>query len=309
MTLREVARIPLPAHPPGGEFDHAAVDPVGDRLYVAHPSNDAVEVVELRARRHHGSLPGLRGVAGVWVDAGARLLFTSNRSEDTASIFRLSEEGVTELFRVPTGARPNGMAFDPARNLLAVAGVGNAKEGLPPTLTIFDAEKGKRLHQIVLPGRTRWATYHKPTEAFYVNIADPSRIAEVPAGDPSAVRRFIDIPGVGPHGMEQDPDGSTLYCACDGGQLVAVELPSGRARVAATLAGPPDVLWMDGGQGHLYAAVGDPAVVQVFRTHPLALLETLPTSADAHTLTVDPRRHEVHVFLPGTHKDLVLGVS
>jgi len=112
MALEEVKRIPLPHHPDGGEFDHAAVDEMSDLLYVAHPSNDAVEVVALNAEKFLYSITGLKGVAGVWVSANRRLLFTSNRGEDTASIFHLDGKKATEKFRIPTGARPNGIAFD-----------------------------------------------------------------------------------------------------------------------------------------------------------------------------------------------------
>jgi len=305
VTLRILERIRLPPHQGEGGFDHAAVHAAAARLYVAHPPNDSVDVVDLASRKYVRSLTGLKGVAGVWVSEERNLLFTSNRGEDTTSIFRLPEE--KELFRLPTGARPNGMAFDPGRQLLAVAGVGNPTTGAPPTVTTYDVARGKQLHQIVLPGRTRWAVFHPSTEAFYVNIADPPNIAEIPVGSTHSVRRFLEIPGVGPHGLEQAPDERTLYCACDGGQLVTVDLPSGRSQVTGTLAGPPDVLWMNVRMGHLYAAVGEPGVVQVFRTRPLADLDAFPTGADAHTLTVDPKRNEVHVFLPARHEDLVLG--
>ncbi len=307
VTLREAARIPLPGHPPGGEFDHAAVDPVGDRLYVAHPSNDAVEVVELRTRRHLGSLADLRGVAGVWVDAGARLIFTSNRSEDTASIFRLSEAGVTEVFRVPTGVRPNGIAFDPGRNVLMVAGVGNAKlPGAPPTLTFVDVRSGKQIARIDAPGRTRWGLYHPSTDAFYVNVADPAMVVVVRAGELSAISKTFPVPANGPHGLEQDAAGDLLYCACDEGVLLTLDPRSGRTRVVAPLTGPPDVLWMDRMRTRLYCAVGNPGTVEVFDADPPRASGRVRTADGAHTLTVDERRDEVHVFLPDSHEDLVL---
>ncbi len=305
--MKEKARIALPPHPPDGEFDHAAVDPGCDRLYVAHPSNDAVEVVDLRARRHRGSLPGLRGVAGVWLDAGARLLFTSNRNEDTASIFRLSEEGVTELFRVPTGVRPNGVAFDSGRNVLMVAGVGDAKlPGAPPTLTFIDVRSGKQIGRIDAPGRTRWGLYHPSTDAFYVNIADPAMVVAVRAGEISAISKTFPVPAKGPHGLEQDPAGDILYCACDEGVLLALDPRSGVTRVVAPLAGPPDVLWLNRKRSRLYCAIGAPGTVDVFDVNPLRASARVPTADGAHTLTVDERQDEVHVFLPDPHEDLVL---
>lgn len=305
--LKERARIALPTHPPDGEFDHAAVDPVGDTLYVAHPSNDSVEVVDLGARRSKGSLSGLRGIAGVWVDAEARLLFTTNRGEDTASIFRLGEEEVAELFRVPTGVRPNGVAYDPGRHVLMIAGVGNAKfPGAPPTLTFIDARNGNRLGQLEAPGRTRWALYHPTTDSFYVNIAEPALVVAVRAGEISSVSRTFSIPAKGPHGLEQDPGGDLLYCACDEGVLLTLDLGSGVPKIVAPLAGAPDVLWLNRKRGRLYCAIADPGTVDVFDLGPLRAATSVPTAYGAHTLTVDPRRDEVHVFLPESHEDLVL---
>ena len=304
MGLKATGRIDLPPHPADGGFDHAAVHVASSRLYVAHTSNDAADVIDLRAGQHVGSLPSLRGVAGVWVSEERGLLFTSNRGENTVSIFRLPEE--EELYRLPTGARPNGMAFDPARQMLLVAGVGNRDTGNPPTATLFDLSNGRQLREIVLPGRTRWAIYHRPTDSFFVNIADPPRIARIAGDDVAAEPTFIEIPATGPHGLEQDPDGRTLYCACDDGNLVTVDLDSGTASIVGHLAGPPDVLWLNPRLGRLYAAIGEPGLVQSFRTRPFGLVESLPTAPGAHTLTVDPTTDQVHVFLPGSHQDLVL---
>ncbi len=305
--MKEIARIHLPPHPADGEFDHAAVDSIGDRLYVAHPSNDAVEVVELAARRRVASISGLRGIAGVWVDAEARLLFTSNRGEDTASVFTLGEGGATERFRVRTGVRPNGMAFDPGRHVLMVAGVGNPKAaGAPPTLTFVDVRDGGVLGQVAAPGRTRWALYHHPTDTFYVNIADPPLVAAVRAREIPMVSKTFPMPARGPHGLEQDRSGNLLYCACDEGILLALDLDTGVPRAVAPLAGPPDVLWLNRKRSRLYCAVGEPGAVDVFDLNPTRATTRVSTAEGAHTLTVDERRGEVHVFLPESHEDLVL---
>ncbi|HUZ80306.1 MAG TPA: hypothetical protein VMV28_06800 [Thermoplasmata archaeon] len=305
MSLARVARIALPGHPPEGGFDHAAVDSRTSRLYVAHTSNDAVDVVDLEGRRFLQSIPNLAGVAGVWVAENERRLFTSNRAEDTVSIIDL--DTTKETFRVPTGSRPNGMAFDPGRGVLLVAGVGNPEiPGAPPTLTFVDTARGRVIDQLLAPGRTRWATYHPATDSFYVNIADPPTIAEVKASDTGRLGRLIRVPAKGPHGLEQDPGGTLLYCACDEGVLVTVELPSGRAERVGALAGAPDVLWLNLKRHHLYCAVEDPGVIHVFGLAPCRLLETVTTARGAGTLTLDPARNEIHSFCPDSHEDIVL---
>ena len=307
MSLKEIKRVPLPHHLEGGEFDHAAVDEMSDLLYVAHPSNNAVDVIDLSAEKFLYSITGHKGVAGVWISVKRRLLFTSNRGEDTASVFLLDGKKATEKFRIPTGVRPNGMAFDEERNILMVAGVGNAKKSnAPPSLTFIDTSNGKVIGKIELQGRTRWALYNADTDSFFVNVADPPSIVSVRADDLSKVSRTFNIPARGPHGLEQNKKSGTLYCACDEGILIGLNLGTGAAEVLGSLSGPPDVIWLNRNLDRLYVAVGDPGVIDVFDTNTLHFVEKIQTGPDAHTLTVDYRRGNVHIFLPDVYKDLIL---
>jgi DNA-binding beta-propeller fold protein YncE len=274
---------------------------------VAHPSNDAVDVIDLSAEKFLYSITGHKGVAGVWVSAKRRLLFTSNRGEDTASVFLLDGKKAMEKFRVPTGVRPNGMAFDEGRNTLMVAGVGNAeKSNASPYLTFIDTSSGKVIGKIWLPGRTRWALYNADTDSFFVNVADPPSIVSVRADDLSKVSRTFNIPARGPHGLEQNKKSGTLYCACDEGILIGLNLGTGATEVLGFLTGPPDVIWLNQNLDRLYIAVGGPGVIDVFDTKNLRFVEKMETSPDAHTLTVDHRRGNVHVFLPDVCLDLIL---
>jgi len=263
-----------------------------------------VDVVDLEKRKFLFSIPKLTGVAGVWVAPEQRLLFTSNRGEDTASIFDL--DTMQESFRVPTGSRPNGMAFDPGRRTLLIAGVGNPKVAdAPPTLTFVDTISGRTIGRLQAPGRTRWATYHASSNSFFVNIADPPAIAVVAGGEFGRVDRLIPIPARGPHGLEQDPTGTLLYCACDEGVLLTVEVSSGRTERVGVVSGAPDVLWLNPRKGRLFCAVGDPGRIHVFDVAPCRPLEVVSTALGAGTLTVDPLRGEIHSFLPESHEDLV----
>ena len=192
------------------------------------------------------SITGLKGVAGVWVSAKRRLLFTSNRGEDTASIFLLDGKKATEKFRVPTGVRPNGMAFDEGRKILMVAGVDNAeKSNAPQSLTFIETNSGKVIGRIELPGRTRWALYNADTDSFFVNVADPPSIVSVMADDLSRISRTFKIPVRGPHGLEQNKKSGTLYCACNESILIGLNLGTGTTEVLGLLTGPPDVIWLN----------------------------------------------------------------
>ena len=95
----------------------------------------------------------------------------------------------------------------------------------------------------------------------------------------------------------------------DGAVLLAVDLRDGSTRQVGALAGVPDVIGLDPGRRLLYAATDEAAAVEVFSMEPQKPRETYPTSSGAHTLTLDPRRHQVHVFLPGSNEDLILSDS
>jgi len=303
MSLRLLGHIELPAHAKEGGFDHGAVHHASSRLYVAHTSNDDVDVVDSASDCFLRSIRGLKGVAGVLVSEERNSLFTANRGEGTVSIFAAGTE--EEIVRVSVGIRPNGLAFDPARGLLLVANVGDPDVASSSTVSIVDVGQEEVTETVMLPGRPRWAVYDGRTAAFYVNIADPPLIVEIDANTPSAVRETYQIPAKGPHGLELDPRGRQLFCACDGAKLVAIHLDSREIRLVGELSGPPDVVFFNPGLGHLYVAVGAPGVINVFDVRRMKLLETVPTEKGAHTLAIDQHKNKVYAFLPATHRAAV----
>jgi len=303
MSLRLLGHIELPAHVREGGFDHAAVHHELSRLYVAHTSNDDVDVVDCASNRFLRSLHGLKGVAGVLASDERGLLFTANRGENTVSIFTAGEE--KEVVRLFSGIRPNGLAFDPSSGLLLAANVGDPEVSNSSTVSMIDVSQKAVIGTIVLPGRPRWAVYDEETAAFYLNIADPPVIVEIDAKTPSKMRERYTMPAKGPHGLDLDPEGRQLFCACDGAKLVAVHLDSGEIRWVGELSGPPDVVFFNSRLSRVYVAVGTPGVIDVFDGSRGKHLETVPTEKGAHTLAVDQKKNKVYAFLPATDRAAV----
>jgi hypothetical protein len=156
-----------------------------------------------------------------------------------------------------------------------------------------------------MPGRTRWTVFDAQAELFYVNIAAPAQIVVVASGAPDRVARTLTIPAPGPHGLDFDPEHRRLFCACDAKQLVILKADSGEVLTQLELSGSPDVIFFNRVLRHLYVAVGDPGVVDVFDTDVMERIETVPTERDAHTLGFDAERNKVYTFLPETHRAAV----
>ena len=303
MSLRPVGFIDLPEHRGEGGFDHAAVHTASATVFVAHTANDAVDVIDGRGMRYLRSIPGLKGVAGAPVSDERDLVFAANRGEDTVSIIPAGRE--SDAVKVKVGRHPNGLAFDPTRGLLLAANVGDPQVPNSYSVSVVDVTARQTTADTRVPGRTRWTVYDQAEDAFYVNVRDPPQIAVVHARQASKVSRWIPVPAAGPHGLELDSAGRRLFCACDAARLVVIDLPSGRLADERGLSGAPDVIVFNPGRRHLYVAVGDPGVIDVFDTSSLERIESYRTEKGAHTIAFDAAGNRVYAFLPETHRAAV----
>ena len=199
------------------------------------------------------------------------------------------------------GTRPNGLAFDPARGILLVANLGDAADPDSSTLSIVDTGRGSIVTSIPVAGRTRWAVFDPGADRFFVNIADPPSIVVVGGAHPIGSPRRSKSPAAGPHGLDVDALGR-LYCACDDGRLIILSPPSYEVVADLALAGSPDVIFLDRILGHLYVAVGDPGLIEVFDVDRLVKIDTVTTEPGAHTIGLDPDRHRIYAFEPATHR-------
>jgi len=228
------------------------------------------------------------------------MAFTSNRGEKTVGVFPHGKE--KSLTKVRVGGLPNGLAFDPPRDQLLAANVSKQDDPSPITASIVDTVKKILIADIILPGRTRWTVFDKKTDRFYVNISKPPQIVAIESKDPDGISATFDIPATGPHGLDIDTEGRRLFCACDQGGLFTVDLKSAKVTRASDLSGPPDVIFYNSKLHHLYIAIGEPGVIDVFDTHTMKPVQIVKTEPGAHTIAYNPGTDRVYGFMPATHR-------
>jgi DNA-binding beta-propeller fold protein YncE len=146
MALRLLGYIDLPAHRGAGGFDHADVYSPSDRLYVAHTSNDAIDVIDIARDQYIESMPGVTAVAGALVSEVRGLVFTSNRGENTVSVF--SPHAERDAFKISVGVKPNGLAFDPVRGTLIAANVGDPSIPDSHSVSVVDLARRERIAEV-----------------------------------------------------------------------------------------------------------------------------------------------------------------
>jgi len=304
--LRLLGHVDLPAHKGKGGFDHAAVHATSGHVYVAHTANDAIDVFDPANRQYLYSVPDLPGVAGALVSDESQLIIASNRTANTIGLF--GPGPAPSVRRIDVGMKPNGLAYDPGRQIVLAANVGDPAIAGSHTLSMVQLGHATTRVEVAVPGRTRWAVFDPGLALFYVNIMQPAEIVVVDPRRPDRIAQRFAVPHAGPHGLDIDSATHRLFCACDAGVLVVLDARSGFVIDERPLSGVPDVVVFNGPRQHLYVAIGDPGVIDVFSTSPLERLATVATEAGAHTTALSPSGDRLYAFLPRTHRAAIYEV-
>ena len=167
--------------------------------------------------------------------------------------------------------------------------------GVNCTVSVVAVDEMRVIATIPLPGRPRWAVYDAATDHIFANVQKPAQIVVLSAKDLKIARAF-NVPTAGPHGLAISDE--RLFCAADGGALVALHRDTGEVLGSVALPGEPDVVMHDPASARLYVAIGAPGVVSVIDEQSLRMLETVPTESGAHTIGWNPDTRTLYAFLP-----------
>src|SRR5262245_8195915 len=117
LPLTLVADVPLPGH--ASRFDYQGVDPVNHRLYITHLGDSSLVVFDLANQRVIQEVPGLPSVHGVVAAPEQHLLCATATAEKTLAL--IDDATFQIQSRVPAGAYPNGLAYDPTSGRVFVS--------------------------------------------------------------------------------------------------------------------------------------------------------------------------------------------
>src|SRR5215211_7168543 len=114
--------VDLPAHASGG-FDHGDVHRATGRVLVAHTANGTVEVIDAKAARHLATIPDCPEASGVLCAQEEDIVFAAARADGRVLVIDARTMDVRMVLQA--GTRPNGLAWNPTRQSVLVADVGD----------------------------------------------------------------------------------------------------------------------------------------------------------------------------------------
>lgn len=280
--------IPLPPHP-AGDYDHGDVHLASGRVFIANTAAGAIEVLEGEWWQHQATITGCPEASGVLCAQEEGLVFAAARG--TGKLLVIDAASLSVVREIAVGFRPNGLAWNPREKRVLVADVQDNQARL------VDPQTGQTVTAVELPGRPRWCVYHAATHAFLVNIREPAEVVMLSAA-PLALVGSFPITAAGPHGLDLDQEGRRAFVACDGRQVVTLDLTTGQEVAAMPVSGVPDAIWHNHRLHRLYVAIARPGLVEVVNTATMTVEEQLTTEAGAHTTAYDAARQRLYVFLP-----------
>jgi DNA-binding beta-propeller fold protein YncE len=261
------------------------------RVFVAHTAFGTLEVLDAQSLEPAGRIEGCPEGSGVLFATGQRVVFAAARG--AGHVLVVDPDRVAVVRRLEVGPRPNGLAWDEKRGHLLVADVDPADQ----SARLINVASGRMVSSSRLPGRPRWCAYEPRSDRFLVNIRVPPSVA-VLAGGSATLLESWEVGSHGPHGLDLDLEGGKAMVACDGAQVVAIDVASGLEVGRTQISGEPDAIWFNRRQQSLYVAVGNPGVIDVIDTTSMALVDSVPTEAGAKTTAFDHGRQRLYVFLP-----------
>jgi DNA-binding beta-propeller fold protein YncE len=283
LGLRSAGQVALPGDT--SRFDYASLDPSQGLLFIAHLGASEVVEVDVRSQRVVRTIGGIAGVHGVLVVPSKRRVYAT--ATDNNRMVIVDEETGAQLASGPTGAYPDGLAYDPVHNTVWTTNESGGTE------TILDADTAVVRGTVDLGGEVGNVYYDQTTATMLVDVQGANVLAVIDPATLTVVRRLA-LPGCDhDHGLAIDATHRLAFVACDGNAtLLTVDLTSWQVTGEDQVGQDPDVLAFDSGSGRLYVAA-ESGWVSILAEHDrhLTVAGRGYLADGAHVVAVDPGTH------------------
>jgi DNA-binding beta-propeller fold protein YncE len=306
--------VPLPG---GVKWDYLHFDSLQGRLYISRGFE--ITVVDAKADKVIGALPGLPGSHGIAVDPATGLIYADSATNRQAVAF--DPKTFKPVAAAPVVLDADGMAYDaPSKQVYVAGGDGNA---VTPISTIT----GKPSADIPLGGAPEFLA-SDGAGSLYVNINDKDEIVRIDTAKNVITARWPTAPCESPTGLAIDPATRRLFSSCHSGVAVVLDADTGKLIATIPIGKGTDAAAFDPDKKRFFSSNSDGTLTIVAENGPddFAVLANMKTALGARTMAVDPATgriflvtgtvtkttppktptdHPHYVFAPGSVKLLI----
>ena len=257
-----------------GRIDHLAIDLTRQRLFVAEPANDSVDVVDLTGGRVIHRVAGLKQPQGVLYVPKSDLLAVANGGDGSLRLFSAGDFGARGVIVV--GRDADNLRIDP-RNGNVIVGHGNGG------LAIVDAARVVMLRDIELPEHPEGFQLASDGKA-YVNVPNAHQIAVADMASGRLIGKWT-MPGLSANFPMAFGDGDTVAVVFRAPErMVRFDRSNGRVMSETRTGGDADDIFFDAARHRYYASCGS-GTIEVFQVAAgtVTALASIPTAPGART--------------------------
>jgi hypothetical protein len=273
--LELVATIPLPGV--SGRFDHFAIDPAGQRLFVAALGNNTAEIFDVAAAKRIKSIPGLRKPTGIAFLKDLNQFAIANGEDGSLKIFHATTYQLIKS--IPSLDDADNVRLDmPAKRIYVGYGDG--------ALGIIDTRTMKQIASIKLAGHPESFQLETNGSRVFVNLPAAKQIAVVDRTKESVIGTWPMTEFRANFPMALDEPNHRLFVGCrQPARIVIFDTSAGRPIDNLEISGDTDDLFYDHKRSLLYISCGEGFidVIQCAAGNKSQRLARIPTRAGART--------------------------
>jgi DNA-binding beta-propeller fold protein YncE len=275
-----------------GRIDHLALDPTGEKLFVAALGNNTVEVVDVRNGTHLKSLPGFREPQGIVAAPDAKLIAVANGQGEGLQLIDASDYRFMKA--IALGDDSDNVRYDAVAKRLYAGYGGGALAAISPA-------DGKVLGNVKLAGHPESFQLERTGPRIFVNVPSADHIAVV---DRLAMTIVATWPVSGAKSnfpMALDEADHRVFVGCrKPAKVLVYDTRGGKEIGAFDIVGDTDDMFYDSQRKRLYVAGGEGFIDVLDAGMPATLtrLARINTAAGARTALFAPAQGRLYLAVP-----------
>jgi DNA-binding beta-propeller fold protein YncE len=152
--------------------------------------------------------------------------------------------------------------------------------------------------------------YDPASDKLYQNIVSTNSVVVIDPATNTVTATWSTLPATAPHGQVIDSVTGRVFAVGTNGILVAIDIKTGAVIAQAPVAPRVDQIAFDPGTMRIYCASGTGIVSVVQETTAgLASLGDVVVPEHAHTITADPKLHNVWIAYGGRQDDFIMPLT
>lgn len=270
-----------------GKFDFLEIDPQHRRLLASHEADGTADFIDLKTNQL---------ITRVKTGAAMDMAFDPKGDKYFVSV---SEEKLVAVVDAKTLKQTGSIAlegpadgnlFDPKNRKLYVA----HDDGME--LWVIDADSEKIVGKVEIPGAPEYMVYDAKADRIYLNIKVTDEVVVIDPSTNKVIGHWSTLPAKKPHGLAFDADTGRLFSVGANGELVAIDITTGKIVANVKVANKVDQAAFDPSSKRIYCSSSESGLsIAQETTDGLKFLGNVKTSPGAKDVAIDPETHAVWV--------------